>query len=872
MMQLAEVTIYDPTGVPLPVLTSSSNCDLNSGETSTEALDGNPFSKWRCGNEDATLNIEFDSSQVVGSYTLTTANDHPERDPTSWTLSCVDVSGTSSQVSVVDGVVPPEERKMVYGLQRMSSHPPLPPPAPPSPPTPPLPPPPPPPSPRAPCWDVTVTTVTTNYASEQSWFIDVGSKYVPSPEFDNFDTHVHSVCLEMGSHRITLLDSFSDGWSDGSKVTIVDALTGFVLLHATTLEYGPSSSSATFEVVGYYPPAPPKTPPGVTHHTTCHIEFLSIMEGDMLQIGEITLYDTDGNALLHPDTVASSGCQPVVTDGDPDWPLHAVDGDPATMWQCEFVRPGWSGTGETPKLTLEFDTSKHLGAYQFTSAAQNGNGNPTSWTMKCADKYGDETVLSSVPPMGACTDSMPIGCAPVNPMTPYDMIWLIAPPSPPGLPPTPVSPPAAPCFDYKVKTTLRDWAYEQSWAIIDDGAVVEQSVSFGGFLDDLSGEVDEADICLRPGAHTICLYDSAGDGWSEGSSLTIEQNCGGASCEAHLEGATVAPGFFDAFEECFDFISGFGSPLPPPLPPAAPDLCEDVKLTTTLGPFASEQSWEIKVIQGPTIEWEGDEFSNSIDETFACLDPGAHTICLKDSWYDGWDDGSHVTIEENCGEADCKVLLDGATISGAEECFDFHVGPTPPPPPPSPPAVPGHVFRLVDILMNRTEAQAYCVAMEDTRYGLPSHLASVQNADENAQVLELCQASDFGVQKCWLGFSSSAADNASAPWAWDDQAEVGYTNWDSYDGILGTLAEPLPLSLNSGNTAGAIMQAADLGAVRNEGKWAAEDPSSRRPFVCMERYVSPPSPSPPPPPDLPGARTFFGLRLELTVRIPPSYP
>jgi len=37
---------------------------------------------------------------------------------------------------------------------------------------------------------------------------------------------------------------------------------------------------------------------------------------------------------------------------------------------------------------------------------------------------------------------------------------------------------------------------------------------------------------------------------------------------------------------------------------------------------------------------------------------------------------------------------------------------------------------------------------------------------------------------------------------------------------------------------------------------------------------SPPSPppSPPLPPDLPGARTFFGLRLELTVRIPPSYP
>ena len=77
-----------------------------------------------------------------------------------------------------------------------------------------------------------------------------------------------------------------------------------------------------------------------------------------------------------------------------------------------------------------------------------------------------------------------------------------------------------------------------------------------------------------------------------------------------------------------------------------------------------------------------------------------------------------------------------------------------------------HIFRLVDLLMNRTEAQAYCMAM-DTRYGLPSHLASVQNDDENALVLELCQASEFPVQKCWLGFSSSAADDASAPWAWD---------------------------------------------------------------------------------------------------------
>jgi hypothetical protein len=287
MMQIAEVTIYDPAGVPLPVLTSSSDCEPHDGETSAEALDRNPFSKWRClpNFDGATLDIEFDSSRVVGSYTLTTGDDHPERDPTNWTLSCVDVSGTISQLSVVDGVEPPEERKMVYGLQLMSSHPPIPPPAPPASPSPPLPPPSLPPLPAAPCWDVSVTTVTTTYASEQSWFID-GSKFHASPAFINNNQDVQVVCLEMGPHTITLMDSFGDGWSYDSDVKIVDALTGYVLLAPTTLGSSGSSKTEPFEVVGDYaspPPAPPMTPPGVTHHISCHIEFLSVLSGDMLQ-------------------------------------------------------------------------------------------------------------------------------------------------------------------------------------------------------------------------------------------------------------------------------------------------------------------------------------------------------------------------------------------------------------------------------------------------------------------------------------------------------------------------------------------------------------------------------------------------------------
>ena len=56
------------------------------------------------------------------------------------------------------------------------------------------------------------------------------------------------------------------------------------------------------------------------------------------------------------------------------------------------------------------------------------------------------------------------------------------------------------------------------------------------------------------------------------------------------------------------------------------------------------------------------------------------------------------------------------------------------------------------------------------------------------------------------------------------------------------------------------------GDVRTETFYVSLPPPSPPP--------SPPSPppSPPLPPDLPGARTFFGLQLQLTVRIPPSYP
>merc|ERR1740130_661990 len=201
------------------------------------------------------------------------------------------------------------------------------------------------------------------------------------------------------------------------------------------------------------------------------------------------------------------------------------------------------------------------------------------------------------------------------------------------------------------------------------------------------------------------------------------------------------------------------------------------------------------------------------------------------------------------GEDNCAVLLDGATLIGnyptaTEECFDFHSGPTPPSLPPSPPTIPGNVFHYVPNLMTRAEAQAHCMTM-DTRYGLPSHLASVQNDNENAQVLELCQASSSGLG-CWLGYSSSAADNASALWAWDDQTELGYTNWDRgivYDWMADDYLdwnEPLQLSLESGNTVGAVMQTLTADKVIGSGlvqrKVGGGRPLLATPF-CLPREV-----------------------------------
>ena len=210
------------------------------------------------GGAGATLTVEFQGHHSIHSYKLTTADDFPERDPTNWTLECVDRVGNVTVVDVVDGAVPPTERHTDYETFSLFPLPPSPPPMPPKEPLPPITPPPTAPPPSVPCHDVTVSTVTTTWGTEQTWIID-GSKMIESGALSSGTslsplTTTTTACLGPGPHTIALYDSFGDGWSPGSYVTIEDV--------ATRTEIRPqvSATGGGPEAYGFWVGPTPMTP------------------------------------------------------------------------------------------------------------------------------------------------------------------------------------------------------------------------------------------------------------------------------------------------------------------------------------------------------------------------------------------------------------------------------------------------------------------------------------------------------------------------------------------------------------------------------------------------------------------------------------
>ena len=89
------------------------------------------------------------------------------------------------------------------------------------------------------CLHLIVTTVTPPgyFAYEQSWLISAGSQVFESDPLADDATVENEICVEAGTYSITLLDSYADGWSDGSSVKI-DHRGGGSVLAQTTLSGG----------------------------------------------------------------------------------------------------------------------------------------------------------------------------------------------------------------------------------------------------------------------------------------------------------------------------------------------------------------------------------------------------------------------------------------------------------------------------------------------------------------------------------------------------------------------------------------------------------------------------------------------------------
>ena len=107
--------------------------------------------------------------------------------------------------------------------------------------------------------------------SEQLWVID-GSQSIESGIIASYTTTTMEICLSTGTHTLKLIDTYGDGWTSGSYVSIVETQTGLPVLDNAVLETG-YDTTYTFWVgdLPLHPPSPPRDPPGVVKHEMCHL-------------------------------------------------------------------------------------------------------------------------------------------------------------------------------------------------------------------------------------------------------------------------------------------------------------------------------------------------------------------------------------------------------------------------------------------------------------------------------------------------------------------------------------------------------------------------------------------------------------------------
>ena len=83
------------------------------------------------------------------------------------------------------------------------------------------------------------------------------------------------ICLETGMHTISLVDTYGDGWSSGSFVSITETATSLSMMADMLIEGYNYENSFNFWVgpAPIHPPPPPLDPPGMLKHEACHLHI-----------------------------------------------------------------------------------------------------------------------------------------------------------------------------------------------------------------------------------------------------------------------------------------------------------------------------------------------------------------------------------------------------------------------------------------------------------------------------------------------------------------------------------------------------------------------------------------------------------------------
>lgn len=165
--------------------------------------------------------------------------------------------------------------------------------------------------------------------------------------------------------------------------------------------------------------------------------------------------------------------------------------------------------------------------------------------------------------------------------------------------------------------------------------------------------------CLADGCYSIYMYDTFGDGWDGGGSLTL--SAGGVVIGTYTLGFGLdfgVAGFGINTEGCVNEVSGCTDPSALNYNPAAtsddgsctyPEDCNEnlTYITIATQSWGSEVSWNLVGADGVTYASGSGYTSWGYFTQAVCLPDGCYEMQMADSWGDGWNGGYYYIQSTN---------------------------------------------------------------------------------------------------------------------------------------------------------------------------------------------------------------------------------